>query len=111
MKFTSDSFTYGGQPYMNEPEYFLKESGEHFHNISPDDYITHCSEIMGLDVQTLIGTRKYDDESYFYIEEAARNMQLTIPVLDFKNNIQNGLHRAIWAKKQGMELIPVFIYR
>lgn len=111
MKFTNESFTYGGQPYMNEPEYYLQETGDKLTYMKPQDYMKQCSEMMGISVELLLSSRKYDDESYYYIEQAALNKQLTIPIIDYKKNIQNGLHRVIWAEKQGIELVPVFVYR
>jgi hypothetical protein len=32
-------------------------------------------------------------------------------MLDYKNKKQDGLHRVIWAKKQGLKKIPVFVYK
>lgn len=104
------TFSFSGKPYMNDPRYFTLEDRKHLRFMHPDVYIAKCSVILGMSIDAIKHTRLKDHTSYAYIKKAADAGTLTIPVLDYKNGIQDGLHRAMWCKEQGMKKIPVFIY-
>ena len=104
-------FSFGGVPYMNERRYAKMESKKHLYFMKPDTYISKCSEILGMTVNQLVNTRLADHTSYRYIDDAADNGTLTIPLLDYKTKNQDGLHRAMWAKERGIKKIPVFIFK
>lgn len=106
-----DVFSYNGVPYMNDPQYKETENKRNFYLISPDAYIAKCAIILDMSVHQITKTRLNDKSSYRYIEQAAGHGTLTIPILDYETNNQDGLHRAMWAKTKGMKQIPVFILK
>jgi len=104
-------FSFHGEPYMNGVGNIYREDKKNLYTMSPDAYIAKSAFILDMSVDQVINTRLNDKTSYRYIEEAAKNGTLTIPLLDYKRKSQDGLHRAMWAKSIGMKQIPVFIFK
>lgn len=77
--------------------------------MTPDEYFNHCANLNNGTV----------DEEYDYISE--NNMQelsnvikvekLPIGFLNMVNKTQEGRHRALLAKRLGIELIPVLVVK
>lgn len=109
-KITS-TFSLKGEPYMNNKKYLDMPIDGYLYSMSPTAYIRMAAEILGMTYDQVVKTRLKDHTSYAYIERAAEQGKLTIPVLDYVNNTQDGLHRAMWAKEKGFKGIPVLIYR
>lgn len=104
-------FSMNGQPFMNQSEYKDKQQLKYLKFMKPDRYIQESAKLLNLSVEQVISSRINDKQSYDWITLAAIKKQLTIPMLDYKNKKQDGLHRVIWAKKQGLKKIPVFVYK
>lgn len=103
-----------GMPYMNEAVYKIvqefDEEGIYFTEMSPMEYIEACTHIIpDVSANDLMKMRMTDKASFKHIAEAAEAGTLTIPVLDFKHNKQNGIHRAMWCLTKGIETIPVLV--
>lgn len=111
MKDLSSVFSLNGKPYMNDKRYLTMPTRDHVYTMSPEHYIKLAADILNMSFSHVVNTRLKDHKSYAYISEAAKNGTLTIPVLDYINNTQDGLHRAMWALENGYKLIPVLIYR
>lgn len=105
------TFSILGDPYMNEFKYRNTPIKKHLHVMTPDHYIQLSAELLNMTFDQVVNTRLKDHSSYSYIERAAKKGLLTIPVLDYKDKVQNGLHRAMWCKEQGFKKIPVLIYK
>lgn len=109
----SDIFRLNGSPYMNEEVYktieTLEEDGVYISWMSPDEYIKMSSYVKTKGSKELKRERLDDDKSFEAIEKAAKKGTLTIPVIDFKYGVQNGIHRAMWCKEQGIKTIPVLV--
>lgn len=110
MKKLQSIFSLKGKPYMNNKMYLSMSTENHLYTMTPDTYILKAAEILGMSYSEVINTRLKDHHSYSYIEEAAQKGSLTIPILDYDTNSQDGLHRAMWAKEKGFKHIPVLIY-
>lgn len=110
MKQIKSIFALKGVPYMNDKKYIDKADKIYLYTMTPDTYIIKAAKILGMTYEQVINTRLKDHHSYLYIGKAAKNGSLTIPVLDYNNNTQDGLHRAMWAKEVGLKQIPVFVY-
>ena len=110
MRRISSTFSIKGDPYMNDKKYLNMPVKNKLYTMTPDTYINEAAKILGLTYNQVISTRLKDDRSYHYIREAAEKGTLTIPVLDYIGNTQDGLHRALWAKQNGFKNIPVLIY-
>lgn len=104
-------FNIYGEPFMNTLEYKTKQNRKYIKFMTPDKYIEESAAILGLTPSQAVASRIKDDHSYAWIISAAKKGKLTIPMLDYVANKQDGLHRVIWAKKQGLRKIPVFIYK
>lgn len=104
-------FALEGEPQMNEKRYGGVVSKKNLYLLTPDQYIEKSAEILNMSFDQVVKTRLRDHRSYVYIERAAKQGKLTIPVLDYVRNNQNGLHRAMWAKEQGFKKIPVLIIK
>jgi hypothetical protein len=104
-------FSLQGEPYMNDRKYLSMPTSDNVFVMSPDSYIKLAAEILEMSYANVIKTRLKDHASYGHIELAAKRGKLTIPVLDYVNKTQDGLHRAMWAKQNGIKKIPVLIYR
>jgi len=111
MRKANNIFSFGGVPYMNGKEYAKQESKKNLYIMTPDDYIAKSAEILNMTLDQVIATRLHDSTAFMYIENAASNGTLSIPVLDYRNNTQNGLHRAMWAKEHAIKKIPVFVFK
>jgi len=124
---TTDIPLYNG--ILSKPEYYKKEKGMQGKIVwmSPDDYIDKCVDGFweltknrkgahpnkeSLKKYT-IDTRNNSQDSRIdvYIERWKNGEKPPMPTLEYgKNNfMQEGLHRALMAKKVGLESIPVFV--
>lgn len=104
------TFSINGEPYMNQRKYLKMPVKGNLYTMTPDTYINESAKILGMSYQDVINTRLRDHKSYSYISMAAEKGKLTIPVLDYINQSQDGLHRAMWAKQNGFKHIPVLIF-
>ena len=98
-------------PYMNGIEYRDLQERKYIKFMKPEEYITEASKILGLPISQVIHSRVNDTHSYGWITAAANKKELTIPMLDYVNGKQDGLHRVIWAKKRKLKKVPVFVYK
>lgn len=76
--------------------------------MSPDDYLNTIHSYFGKDLNHV-----YKDLSVEGVLDLLQLLKdgvlLDIPLLDFKNNYQDGRHRAIAAKLYGIKLLPVLV--
>ena len=103
-------FHINGEPYMNTLAYKGRQQRKYIKFMSPKKYIKEAAGILGLTPGQAVASR-LNDNSYTWILDAALKGKLTIPMLDYVERKQDGLHRVIWAKKQGLRKIPVFVYK
>lgn len=104
-------FSMNGQPFMNESQYKDKQQFKYLKFMKPSKYIKESAKLLNLSVEQVIASRINDIQSYDWITIAALKRELTIPILDYASGKQDGLHRVMWAQKQGLKKIPVFVYK
>lgn len=77
-------------------------------NMAPKEYIQRCADMFGVSYEYLTETR-IDDALKKCYKEMANKTKFDIPMINYKKNSQEGLHRAICSLLLEEETIPVMV--
>jgi len=107
---------------IRNPEYFEKEKGISFRieYMTPDEYLHRCYEIHKEEASKYGYRFDYTYDEYIkslideklarkYANLLREGKELPLPVLDYKDLLQEGRHRAYACKLAGYEKLPVMI--
>lgn len=76
--------------------------------MSPDDYIKGCSKIFNVPVRNVLNG-VINSNVNKYADEMKNGTKFNLPILNYAQNEQEGRHRALAAKKLGVDKIPVLV--
>jgi hypothetical protein len=97
---------------LTDPGYFKSEKGlvaSINKNTSPDDYLNEAAKGFDSTVGKLVGTRD-DDLINEYADKMLRGEEFPMGVVDYSKGFsQEGIHRALAAKKAGINKMPYMV--
>jgi len=107
-KLESDVPFYNG--LLKHKEYYERAHGIKYKIVymTPDEYIKKVAELQGTPVYLQMMMISNDIVNS-YVELAKKGTKFPILILDYRNKYQEGRHRAIMAKRLGIEKIPVMV--
>lgn len=77
-------------------------------HMSPESYIKRAAKILGRSYDQVYQSRNYDRNVIEDLKtKMEKGVELYTPVLNYKDNAQEGIHRAIAAIELGITIIPV----
>jgi len=119
---TTDMSFYDG--LIKYPRYHKQAKGicSRIDHISPDKYLQESARIHFAEKDIKIDSKEIlrdmakveasrVDKKYvnLYYQQAKKGSKMPLPVLDYRENSQEGRHRAVVAKKLGLKKIPVLV--
>jgi len=108
---TTDLPTY--DQALKLPDYFRDEKGITFEivEMTPDQYIQKCADGFGSSVEKTISSRD-PEKVNLYAQQMSQGQKFPMLLLNYVNSRfrnQEGIHRAMAAKKLGVQQVPVMI--
>jgi hypothetical protein len=97
---------------LKNPDYFRKNKGMDGHVImmTPEGYMQICAMIQKISIQ-----REYDmiddKQVELLLNKVKTGTKMFLPVIDYIAKTQEGRHRAMVAKKLGLEKMPVLVVK
>ena len=107
-----------GMPHYDDmmelPEYFEKEKGYRFRkiNMTPDEYIMRAAKGFGSSVAAITSSRE-PEKVEDYAQKMLGGERFPMLTLDYSRGsfTQEGIHRAMAAKKANLDIVPVLSVR
>ena len=107
--FTLDTNEYH-QDYLEDPDYAKSKGyhGAYISEMSPDEYMERCSkEVFENPIEDTYDGMDRKDDTNKYADMMKSGTKFDMPYLDVLNKGQEGRHRALAAKQNGIKTIPV----